>query len=63
VTLALRGAREPGTNRHTIGTSESQTRAPNPGIVAPEGGGTRTPTLGGGIWVTRARVNMGGAAL
>jgi hypothetical protein len=59
----VRVGRELWTNRHAFGMPESQTRAPKPDIVAPEGGGTTTPTLGGGIWVTRARANMDGAAL
>jgi hypothetical protein len=59
----VRVDRELWTNRHAVGTPGSQTRAPMLDIVAPEGGGTSTPTLGGGIWVTRARENMNGAAL
>ena len=61
MSAAVSQAGELGTNRHASGTAESQTRAPQPGIVAPEGGGKTTPTLGGGIWVTRARVNREGA--
>jgi hypothetical protein len=62
VSQALRRAFKVGMNRHASGTPESQTRAPARGIVTAEGGGTNTPTLGGGIWVTRARGNMNGAA-
>jgi len=36
------------TNRHTFGTPESQTRAPEAASVSAEGGGTTTPTLMGG---------------
>jgi hypothetical protein len=49
-----------GTNRHAFDPRASQTRAPGRGIVALEGGGTNTPTLGGGFGVTRARGNMKG---
>ncbi len=36
-------------NRHELGTRESQTRAPKPGIVTNEGGGFNpTLDLGGG---------------
>jgi hypothetical protein len=61
VSARRRGA-ELGTNRHAFGAPASQTRAMPPSIVASEGGGTNTPTLGGGIWVPRARGNMKGAA-
>jgi hypothetical protein len=37
------------TDRHEIGTTPSQTRAPRGGIVSLEGGGTVIPTLGGGM--------------
>jgi len=37
-----------GTNRHGLGTPASQTRARSAGIVNAEGGGTTSPTLGGG---------------
>jgi hypothetical protein len=40
-------------NRHEFGTSASQTRAPNPASVFAEGGGTVTPTLGGGFGFSR----------
>ena len=43
----------PWTNRHTIGTQASHTGAPLAGNVTAEGGGTRTPTLGGGIRFSR----------
>jgi hypothetical protein len=62
VSTFVQPARELGTNRHAFGAPESQTRATLAGIVAPEGGGTNTPTLGGGIGVSRARENRGGAA-
>ena len=40
-------------NRHTIGTQASHTGAPLAANVTAEGGGTTTPTLGGGIWFSR----------
>jgi hypothetical protein len=40
-------------NRHTIGTPASHTGAPLAANVTAEGGGTRTPTLGGGIRFSR----------
>jgi hypothetical protein len=46
------------TNRPETGTKRSQTRACWAGSVSPEGGGTTSPTLGGGIWVARARATM-----
>ena len=58
----LRRAGEQWTNRHAFDAHASQTRAARAGIVALEGGGTNTPTLGGGTCLTRARVNMEGAA-
>jgi hypothetical protein len=58
VNLARQPAACVGTIRHRSGALASQTRAPVSGIVAPEGGGTSSPTLGGGIVVTRARVNL-----
>jgi hypothetical protein len=36
-----------------IVTPQTHTRAPRPGSVIAEGGGTMTPTLGGGIGSTR----------
>jgi hypothetical protein len=53
---------EPGTNHHVLGTGQRQTRVNSPAIVTAEGGGTSTPTLGGGIRVTRARGTLTGAA-
>jgi hypothetical protein len=43
----------PRTNRHTIGTPASHTGAPLAANVTAEGGGTTTPTLGGGIGFSR----------
>jgi hypothetical protein len=64
VSSAVQPGGEPGTNRHAFGPLTSQTCEPRAGIVAPEGGGKDTPSLllGGGIRVTRARVNIEGAA-
>jgi hypothetical protein len=45
--------RRPWTNRQTIGTLASHTGAALAGNVTAEGGGTRTPTLGGGIRFSR----------
>ena len=39
--------------RHEIVTPETQTCEPRPGSVIAEGGGTTTPTLGGGTGFTR----------
>jgi hypothetical protein len=44
-----------GKTRHEIFAAASQTGAPSPDIVTAEGGGTNTPTLGGGNGVARAR--------
>jgi hypothetical protein len=55
-------AGEPGTNRHGFGMKQPQTRVNSSAIVTAEGGGTSTPTLGGGIGVTRARGTLTGAA-
>jgi hypothetical protein len=52
-------ARPPWNDRPETGTNRSQTGAPLPGSVTAEGGGTSTPTQGGGIGVTRARGNLG----
>jgi hypothetical protein len=41
-------ARQLWTNWCRFGTDPAQTRARTTGIVAPEGGGTAHPTLGGG---------------
>ena len=41
------------TDRHDFGTPPSQTRAPSLASVSAEGGGTFTPTLGGGIGFSR----------
>jgi hypothetical protein len=38
---------------HEFVTPESHIRAPNPGSVTAEGGGTTPPTLGGGTGFTR----------
>ena len=40
-------------NRRTFGTPAAQTRAPAAASVSAEGGGTVTPTLGGGIGFSR----------
>jgi hypothetical protein len=50
----------PWTNRHTIGTQASHTGAPNAANVPAEGGGTTTPTLGGGIWFSREQLPAAG---
>jgi hypothetical protein len=42
-------------NRHEFGTPTSQTRAPNLASVSAEGGGTVSPTLGGGFGFSRER--------
>ena len=52
---------KPGRNRHGIVTPASQTRAPNTDIVTAEGGGTNTPTLGGGFGLIRGRRTFAGA--
>jgi hypothetical protein len=62
VSFPLRRAGQLWTNRHASDALASQTRAAPAGIVALEGGGTNTPTPGGGTCITRARVNMEGAA-
>jgi hypothetical protein len=49
--LLLAGAPRLGTNRHGLGTPASQTGARPAGIVNAEGGGTASPTLGGGYRV------------
>ena len=49
--------------RHRFGTKWTRTREQLIGIVSREGGGTRTPTLGGGTGVTRARGTPTGLAL
>ncbi len=54
---------QPGRNRHRIVTPASQTRAPNTDIVTAEGGGTNTPTLGGGFGLIRGRRNFAGARI
>jgi hypothetical protein len=38
---------------HKIDTPEAHTRTPQPGSVPAEGGGTTTPTQGGGFWFSR----------
>jgi hypothetical protein len=42
-----------------IVTPESHTRAPPPGSVIAEGGGTATPTLGGGVGFPRDTFTVG----
>ncbi len=49
--LLLLAAPGLGTNRHGLGMPASQTRARSAGIVNAEGGGTTSPTLGGGYHV------------
>ena len=51
---SLRRPRRPGTNRDDFGADPAQTREGLTGIVIPEGGGTRIPTLGGGYRVGAA---------
>jgi hypothetical protein len=46
---AAKAVRPPWIDRHAFDTVRSQTRAPKPGSVPAEGGGTATPTLGGGF--------------
>jgi hypothetical protein len=54
--IGAAAARRPlSTDRHDFGTPTSQTRAPNAASVFAEGGGTVTPTLGGGIGSSRER--------
>jgi hypothetical protein len=43
----------PWTNQHTIGMQASHTGAPLAANVTAEGGGTTTPTLGGGVRFSR----------
>ena len=43
-------------NRHTIGTRTSHTGAPIAVNVTAEGGGTTTPTLGGGLMFSREQL-------
>jgi hypothetical protein len=47
-------------NRPAFGTARSQTRAPKAGSVPAEGGGTATPTLGGGFWFSREQFPVAG---
>jgi hypothetical protein len=49
----VRAAARRTPNWHEIGTDASPTRNSDPGNVAPEGGGTEHPTLGGGIGFSR----------
>ena len=49
----------PWKKSHKLGTDASQTRRTVTGIVDREGGGTRSPTLGGGYRVT-ARAGAAG---
>jgi len=48
------------TNQRTIGTAASHTGAPLAANVTAEGGGTTTPTLGGGIWFSREQLRAAG---
>jgi hypothetical protein len=41
------------TNRHELASPPTNTRAPDTCSVTAEGGGTTTPTLGGGFWFSR----------
>ena len=47
------------TNRHEIGAHPAQTCAPQAASVTAEGGGTTTPTLGGGFWFSREHSLVG----
>jgi hypothetical protein len=50
-------------NRHAVGAFQSQTRAPSPGIVDPEGGGFNpTLSMGGGAEVPPHGRRHGGQA-
>ena len=49
-------------NRHEVGAVPTQKRAPQPGSVTAEGGGTTTPTLGGGFWFSREQSPVAGEA-
>ena len=51
------------TNRHTIGTQATHTSAPLAANVTAEGGGTTTPTLGGGIWFPREQKTAAGGVV
>jgi hypothetical protein len=53
--LARTGRSRLWSDRPDFGIHASQTRALNPASVSAEGGGTDTPTLGGGLGFTRAR--------
>ena len=48
------------TNWHEIGADATQTGMPQPGSVTAEGGGTKRPTLGGGIGFSREHEPVGG---
>jgi hypothetical protein len=47
-----------GMNRHAIGADLAQTRDALAGSVDAEGGGTASPTLGGGIGFSRVPRNV-----
>jgi hypothetical protein len=47
-------------NRPDFGTVQSQTGATKAGSVPAEGGGTATPTLGGGFWFSREQFPVAG---
>ena len=48
------------TNRHTVGARASHTGAPIAANVAAEGGGTTSPTLGGGLCFSREQSPVAG---
>jgi hypothetical protein len=48
------------TNRRELAPLPTHTRAPNTGSVTAEGGGTTTPTLGGGFWFSREHLPAAG---
>jgi hypothetical protein len=47
-------------DRPTSGAFPAQTRVPKRASVPAEGGGTATPTLGGGFWFSREHSPVGG---
>ena len=49
-------------NRHAFGANAAQTREPEAASVTAEGGGTTTPTLGGGFWFSREQSPVAGEA-
>jgi hypothetical protein len=47
-------------DRPRLGAFPAQTREPKRASVPAEGGGTATPTLGGGLWFSREHSPVGG---